>query len=86
MSCIGSVLIFAIGFNLMFDKKVKVGNLLPPSSCRPCFPAFPFLPRAGYAVDMRPPRAGKIFVISAPSKGIIYERPFKSLAAGRLQL
>lgn len=29
MSCIGSVLIFAIGFNLMFDKKVKVGNLLP---------------------------------------------------------
>ncbi len=29
MSCVGSVLIFAIGFNLMFDKKVKVGNLLP---------------------------------------------------------
>ena len=29
ISCIGSVLIFAIGFNLMFDKKVKVGNLLP---------------------------------------------------------
>ena len=29
MSCLGSVLIFAIGFNLMFDKKVKVGNLLP---------------------------------------------------------
>lgn len=29
MSCIGSVLIFAIGFNLMFDKKVKIGNLLP---------------------------------------------------------
>lgn len=29
VSCIGSVLIFAIGFNLMFDKKVKVGNLLP---------------------------------------------------------
>ena len=29
LSCIGSVLIFAIGFNLMFDKKVKVGNLLP---------------------------------------------------------
>ena len=23
------MLIFAIGFNLMFDKKVKVGNLLP---------------------------------------------------------
>lgn len=29
MSCVGSVLIFAIGFNLMFDKKVKIGNLLP---------------------------------------------------------
>ena len=29
LSCIGSVLIFAIGFNLMFYKKVKVGNLLP---------------------------------------------------------
>lgn len=29
MSCIGSVLIFGLGFNLMFDKKVKVGNLLP---------------------------------------------------------
>lgn len=29
MSFIGSVLIFAIGFNLMFDKKVKIGNLLP---------------------------------------------------------
>lgn len=29
MSCIGSVLIFAIGFNLMFDKKVKIGNMLP---------------------------------------------------------
>ncbi|MCI7125008.1 MAG: DUF554 domain-containing protein [Agathobaculum sp.] len=29
ISCIGSVLIFALGFNLMFDKKVKVGNLLP---------------------------------------------------------
>lgn len=29
MSCIGSVLIFALSFNLMFGKKVKVGNLLP---------------------------------------------------------
>lgn len=29
ISCIGSVLIFGLGFNLMFDKKVKVGNLLP---------------------------------------------------------
>lgn len=29
MSCIGSILIFAIGFNLLFGKKVKIGNLLP---------------------------------------------------------
>lgn len=29
MSCIGSVLIFAIGFNLLDSKKIKVGNLLP---------------------------------------------------------
>ena len=29
MSFIGSILIFALGFNLVFGKKVKVGNLLP---------------------------------------------------------
>ena len=29
MSCIGSILIFAIGLNMLFDKKIKVGNLLP---------------------------------------------------------
>lgn len=29
MSCVGSVLIFAIGANMIFGKKVKVGNLLP---------------------------------------------------------
>lgn len=29
MSFIGSILIFAIGFNLVFGKKIKVGNLLP---------------------------------------------------------
>ncbi len=29
MSCIGSILIFAIGFNLLDSKKIKVGNLLP---------------------------------------------------------
>lgn len=29
MSCVGSVLIFAIGINMLFGKKVKVGNLLP---------------------------------------------------------
>lgn len=29
MSCVGSVLIFAIGINMIFGKKVKVGNLLP---------------------------------------------------------
>ena len=29
MSCIGSVLIVAIGINMLFGKKIKVGNLLP---------------------------------------------------------
>lgn len=29
MSFVGSVLIFAIGFNLIFGKKIKVGNMLP---------------------------------------------------------
>lgn len=29
MSCVGSILIFAIGINMIFGKKVKVGNLLP---------------------------------------------------------
>lgn len=29
ISCIGSILIFAIGINLIFGKKIKVGNLLP---------------------------------------------------------
>lgn len=29
MSCVGSVLIFAIGLNMIFGKKIKVGNLLP---------------------------------------------------------
>jgi len=29
MSCIGSVLIVAIGINMIFGKKIKVGNLLP---------------------------------------------------------
>lgn len=29
MSCVGSILIFAIGVNTIFGKKVKVGNLLP---------------------------------------------------------
>ncbi len=29
MSLVGSVLIFALGFNLMFNKKVKVANMLP---------------------------------------------------------
>lgn len=29
MSCIGSILIFAIGINMIFGKKIKVGNLLP---------------------------------------------------------
>ncbi|NLV87075.1 MAG: DUF554 domain-containing protein, partial [Clostridiales bacterium] len=29
MSCIGSILIFAIGINMIFGKKISVGNLLP---------------------------------------------------------
>ena len=29
MSCVGSILIFAIGLNMIFGKKIKVGNLLP---------------------------------------------------------
>lgn len=29
ISCIGSVLIFCVGLNLIFDKKIRVGNLLP---------------------------------------------------------
>ena len=29
MSCIGSILIFAIGINMILGKKIKVGNLLP---------------------------------------------------------
>lgn len=29
MSCVGSVLIFCVGYNLAFGKKIRVGNLLP---------------------------------------------------------
>lgn len=29
ISCIGSILIFGIGINMLFGKKIKVGNLLP---------------------------------------------------------
>lgn len=29
MSCVGSILIFAIGINMLFGKKIKVANLLP---------------------------------------------------------
>lgn len=29
MSCIGSILIFAIGINMIFGKRISVGNLLP---------------------------------------------------------
>ena len=29
MSCIGSVLIFAVGYNMIVEKKLRVGNLLP---------------------------------------------------------
>ena len=49
MSCIGSVLIFAIGLNMLSDRKLKVGNLLPAiflpilfAVLKACFPALPF--------------------------------------------
>ena len=29
ISFVGSVLIFGVGMNLLFDKKIKVGNMLP---------------------------------------------------------
>ena len=48
MSFVGSVLIFAIGFNLAFGKKFKVGNLLPAMflpilflAIKTVFPGFP---------------------------------------------
>ncbi len=48
MSCVGSILIFAIGINMIFGKKIKVGNLLPsilfPTVfvlIKTIFPAFP---------------------------------------------
>lgn len=48
MSCIGSVLIFAIGVNMIFGKKINVGNLLPAiffpiifALIKSVWPAFP---------------------------------------------
>ena len=48
MSCVGSVLIFAIGVNMIFGKKIKVGNLLPAilfpvifALIKQIWPAFP---------------------------------------------
>ena len=48
MSCIGSILIFALGLNMIFGKKIKVGNLLPAiflpilfAVLRHFFPALP---------------------------------------------
>lgn len=29
MSFVGSILIFALGINLLFGKRIKIGNLLP---------------------------------------------------------
>lgn len=29
MSFVGSILIFALGINLIFDRKLKIGNMLP---------------------------------------------------------
>lgn len=48
MSCIGSILIFAIALNMLFGKKIKVGNLLPAiffpiifALIKSIWPAFP---------------------------------------------
>lgn len=48
MSCVGSILIFAIGINMIFGKKIKVGNLLSAilfpiifNLIKNIFPAFP---------------------------------------------
>ena len=48
MSCVGSVLIFALGVNMLFGKKVKVANLLPAiiipiafALLKCVFPSFP---------------------------------------------
>jgi uncharacterized membrane protein YqgA involved in biofilm formation len=48
MSCIGSVLIFAIGVNMIFGKKISVCNLLPAiffpiifALIKSVWPAFP---------------------------------------------
>ncbi|MGI5978734.1 MAG: DUF554 domain-containing protein [Oscillospiraceae bacterium] len=49
MSTIGSILIFAIGLNMLTDRKIKVGNLLPAiflpilfALLKYCFPSLPF--------------------------------------------
>jgi uncharacterized membrane protein YqgA involved in biofilm formation len=36
ISCVGSVLIFALGINTIFGKKIRIGNMLP-SICIPIF-------------------------------------------------
>lgn len=48
MSCVGSILIFALGLNMLFAQKIKVGNLLPAvflplvfALIKHFFPAFP---------------------------------------------
>lgn len=48
MSCIGSILIFALSINMLFGKKIKVGNLLPAmffpiifALIKSVWPAFP---------------------------------------------
>lgn len=48
MSCVGSILIFALGLNMLLDKKIKAGNLLPAilmpivfALIKHWFPSFP---------------------------------------------
>ncbi|MDD3765804.1 MAG: DUF554 domain-containing protein [Eubacteriales bacterium] len=43
MSFIGSILIFAVGINLCFGKKIKVGNMLPALIFAVLFSFLPFL-------------------------------------------
>ena len=42
LSTVGSILIFCVGLNLMFGKKVRVGDMLPALIVAAVWPALPF--------------------------------------------
>ena len=42
ISLIGSILIFCVGINLLFDKKISVANLLPSIVIAAIFAFLPF--------------------------------------------